>query len=264
MKIGLIVPAAGASQRYGGGDKLAQDLGGRPLLLRTVEAFTRRDEVQHIVVAGPPDDFESFREKYGPALSFHGAQVVPGGKSARWETVKAALESIPDDCTHIAVHDAARPAASNDLLSRIFEAAKSVAAVIPGVPVNSTLKRVAAEAATLAGEDADDAVASAILGDAGRVKVSARQVTETLDRENVIAVQTPQVFEADLLRRAYAQDSLEGATDDASLVERLGETVYVVEGDPTNIKVTTQADMKLIRAILGVKPPAERPVHKRF
>ena len=72
------------------------------------------------------------------------------------------------------------------------------------------------------------------------------------------------MFEANLLRRAYAQADLSGATDDASLIERLGEKVYAVEGESTNIKVTSQADLSLVRAILGVKPPAERPVHMRF
>ncbi|MBC8064621.1 MAG: 2-C-methyl-D-erythritol 4-phosphate cytidylyltransferase, partial [Chlorobia bacterium] len=73
-----------------------------------------------------------------------------------------------------------------------------------------------------------------------------------------------QVFEIGLLRRAYAQPNLDGATDDASLVERLGEPVYTVEGDVRNIKITRPADLKLMRAILGVQAPAERPVHKRF
>ena len=85
-----------------------------------------------------------------------------------------------------------------------------------------------------------------------------------MDRSDLVEVQTPQIFAAALLRRAYAQDDIGGVTDDASLVERLGETVHTVPGDVTNIKVTTTGDIKLVRAILGVKAPAERPVHKRF
>jgi 2-C-methyl-D-erythritol 4-phosphate cytidylyltransferase len=87
---------------------------------------------------------------------------------------------------------------------------------------------------------------------------------ETIDRKHLVEIQTPQVFRADLLRRAYAADDLSGATDDASLVERLGEPVHAVDGDVRNFKVTTPADLKLMRAVMGVKPPAERPVHKRF
>ena len=109
MNVCVIIPAAGASRRFGDADKLQQDLGGRPLLIRTVELFTRRDEVRSIVVAGPPDDFAAFRERYGATLGFHGATVVEGGRGARWETVAASLGAVPEDATHIAVHDAGSP-----------------------------------------------------------------------------------------------------------------------------------------------------------
>lgn len=262
MRIGVILPAAGQSKRFGGGDKLAQDLGGRALLLRTVEALTKREEVVRIVVAGPPDDFEAFREKFAATLGFHGATVVEGGRTERWETVRNALAAIDEDCTHIAVHDAARPGVSDDLLSRVFTAAKSLSAVVPAVPIAGTVKR-GGKAETIGDAD-DDVLADAILGDAGRMTIEARSVLETVDRAGLFEVQTPQVFEASLLRRAYEQSDLDGATDDAMLVERLGEPVYLVPGERRNLKVTTRDDLNLMRAILGVKPPAERPTHKRF
>jgi 2-C-methyl-D-erythritol 4-phosphate cytidylyltransferase len=262
MHLTVIIPAAGRSQRFRGGDKLNQDLGGRPLLLRTVEVFTKRDEVKSIIVAGPPEDFDQFRERFGGSLSFHGAILVKGGATERWETVKNALAAVPDDATHIAVHDAARPAPGKEMLDRLLEASRTLDAVIPVVQVTATLKRVSAEAQSI--EPDEDAVADAILGDAGRVNVQARRVEQTVDRRGLYEVQTPQVFKADLLRRAYAQSDLAGVTDDASLVERLGEPVYAVEGDVTNIKVTTEGDLRLVRAILGVKAPAERPAHMRF
>jgi len=261
MRICAIIPAAGASRRFGAGDKLAQDLGGRSLLLRTVELFTKREEVTSIVVAAPPDDLDGFREKYGAPLSFHGVRIVPGGRVERWETVKLALAAVPDDATHVAVHDAARPGASDELIDRVLEAAKVHPAVIPGLTVTSTVKRVS-EATVSAAED--DALASAILGEAGREGTSARLVEATLPRDRLVLVQTPQVFEVDLLRRAYAEADPSGTTDDSMVVERLGERVVVVEGDPRNIKVTTPDDLAMIRSILGVRPPADRPVHKRF
>jgi 2-C-methyl-D-erythritol 4-phosphate cytidylyltransferase len=263
MNVCVIIPAAGRSKRFGGQDKLSQDLGGRALLLRTVELFAKRDEVRSIIVAGPPDTFDAFREKYGPTLSFHGVTLVEGGREARWETVKNALAAVPDDVTHIAVHDAARPAASHDLLNRLFQAAQSLPAVIPAVPIAGTVKKISAEILEI-DEAEEDAVADLILGDEGKVTVPTHTVIETIDRSNLVEVQTPQVFHAELFRRAYAASDLSGTTDDAGLVERLGETVHVVDGEVTNIKVTTNDDLKLIRAILGVKPPAERPVHKRF
>ena len=103
----------------------------------------------------------------------------------------------------------------------------------------------------------------AILGDAGRTNASLREVEETVDRAGLVLAQTPQVFDAALLRRAYAQDDL-SSTDDASLVARLGEPVVVVEGDRRNIKITVPEDVELARAVLGASGPSRRPAHKRF
>jgi 2-C-methyl-D-erythritol 4-phosphate cytidylyltransferase len=266
MNVCVIIPAAGASKRFGAADKLSQDLGGRAVLLRTVEIFTKRDEVKTIVVAGPLDSFNDFRDKFGPTLGFHGAKLVPGGKTHRWQTVKAVLEhpeAIPSDATHVAIHDAARPGVSREVLDRVFEAARTLGAVIPAVPINATIKRVEDEAVDVRSTD-DDAIADLILGEAGKVAVSARKVSQTIDRGNLVEVQTPQVFEIGLLRRAYVQPNLDGVTDDAEAVERLGETVHAVEGDVRNIKITRPADLSLMRAILNVKPPAERPTHLKF
>lgn len=266
MNVCVIIPAAGRSSRYGMGDKLAQDLGGRPVLMRTVEIFTKRDEVKSIVVAGPLDSFEEFRAKFGPTLGFHGAKLVPGGKTHRWETVKAVLDhpdAIDPDTTHIAIHDAARPGVSAEVLNRVFEAVRSLNAVIPAVAINATIKRVEARAIDVHSRD-DDALADAILGDAGKVAVDARKIVQTINRANLVEVQTPQVFEIGLLRRAYAQANLDGVNDDAEAVERLGETVHAVEGDVRNIKITRPADLSLMRAILNIKSPAERPTHMRF
>jgi len=262
MRCAVIIPAAGSASRYAdqGGvrHKLDEDLGGRPVLHRTVELFTMREEVGTIIVAGPADEagFEEFKSRHGTQLGFHGVKLVQGG-AERWQSVKAALAEVPDDCTHIAVHDAARPCASERLLERVFEAAGSHNAVIPGVDVRDTLKRVGGSHATE--EDPLDA----ILGGAGKTNASVREVVETVSRDGLIAVQTPQVFEAGLLRRAYEQSDL-SSTDDAGLVERLGERVTVVEGDPLNIKITVPADLLIARATIGAKGSKDRASHKRF
>lgn len=260
LRIGVIIAAAGQGTRFGG-DKIGQDLGGRALLLRTVENFTKRDEVTAIVVAAPPDEIEEFRARYGAQLGFNGAVIVAGGKVDRWESVRNAMAAIPADCTHIAVHDAARPSVPSELLTRLFDAARVVPAVIPADPVTSTLKRVGTDLFDAA---PDDAVADAILGDAGRSAVKGRRVEATISRERLVAVQTPQIFEASLLRRAYEQGDPAGATDDSMLVEKLGESVLVIDGDPRNIKVTSKADLAIVRAILGHRAPEDRPAHKRF
>ena len=248
FRVGVVIPAAGRSTRFGLGDKISQDVGGRPMLLRSVELFARRDDVGAIVVAAPPDSLDEFRERWGTQLGFHGARIVAGGTVERWETVRNSLAAVPEECTHVAVHDAARPAASEELIARVFDAARVHDAVIPGDPVTSTLKRVSDE--TVDAEEAD-AVADLILGEISEsTKIKGRRVVGTVPRERLVAVQTPQVFRAELLRRAYAQPDLDGATDDAMLVERLGAEVIVVDGDPRNVKVTTQADLALVRALL--------------
>lgn len=261
MNVCVLITAAGSSTRFGFGDKLAQDLGGRAVLLRSVEAFTRRDEVRSIVVAAPPDSFDEFRDRHGGALGFHGASIVEGGRRERWETVRNALAAVPEDCTHVAVHDAARPGVDDALLDRVFAAAAVHDAVIPGLAVRDTLKRVG-ERLVAGGED--DAIADAILGDAGKPQTSAKVVEATVDRRNLVAVQTPQVFRRELLLKAYAKGDLDGVTDDASVVERLGIEVVVVEGDPRNLKITTPEDLELLRAILGVKGPEGRATHRKF
>ena len=93
MKIAVIIAAGGSSARFGTRDKLAEDLGGRPLLLRTVEFFTKREDVQEIVVVGPATDFEDFKERFGPALSFHGVKIVSGG-ATRTQSVSNGLDIV--------------------------------------------------------------------------------------------------------------------------------------------------------------------------
>ena len=125
MNICVIIAAAGQSTRFGAAQKLDQDLGGRALLLRTVELFTKRDEVRSIIVAVAPDSIDEFRARYGPSLGFHGATIVAGGSQARWETVRNALADVPPESTHVAVHDAARPAVPKVVLDRVFEAGRT-------------------------------------------------------------------------------------------------------------------------------------------
>ena len=135
MKLSVIIPAAGASTRFASGDKLSADLGGRPLLLRTVEIFTRRQEVDQIIVAGPPDGMDAFKDRFGAGLGFHGVTLVPGGREDRWETVRHALSAVKESSTHVAVHDAARPLVSDEMLDRVFMASRHLDAVVPVVPV---------------------------------------------------------------------------------------------------------------------------------
>ncbi|MFN0011667.1 MAG: 2-C-methyl-D-erythritol 4-phosphate cytidylyltransferase [Phycisphaerales bacterium] len=272
MNVAVIIAAAGASRRFSEAaareqgvsmarSKLDEDLGGRPVLQRTIELFNQRPEVTTIIVAGPADaaGMEEFKLRYADKLAMLGCKLCEGGKTHRWETIRNALALVPQACTHVAVHDGARPCTPPDMIDRVFEAAAKHAAVIPAVSVPDTLKRVAADDLP---ETEIDPLA-AILGADAVKKAGVRVVEATVDRAALVAAQTPQVFARALLVRAYAQKDLSG-TDDAQLVERLGERVVMVQGNARNIKITLPNDVVLARAIIGARPPSDKPAHMRF
>lgn len=268
MRLAVIIPAAGSSSRFNAGaeglgaigsrSKLDEDLGGRTVLQRTVELFNTRPETEAIIVAGPFDDeaMAAFKFRHQDMLAMLGATIVRGGRDQRWETVRSALQAVPASATHVAVHDAARPACPADLIDRVLDVAARFPAVVPGVEIDSTVKRLGDEVA----DDHADPLAG-ILG--AQEKTPLRSVKETVDRSGLVLAQTPQVFERGLLERAYHQDDM-ASTDDAGLVERLGERVVVVPGDPRNIKITRPTDVDMIRRIMNYKGPDQKPAHLRF
>ncbi|MEZ6193849.1 MAG: 2-C-methyl-D-erythritol 4-phosphate cytidylyltransferase [Phycisphaerales bacterium] len=264
MNVSVILPAAGSGTRFaqgsgrsgpglaGGLSKIEMELAGKPVFLHAVESFIRRADVGQVIVAVAPDKLDDFRFRWGDKLAFLDVEVVAGGVTDRWQTVLRALDAVSSDATHIAVHDAARPLASEALIDRVFDAAKRFPAVIPGCDVGATLKRVGVDDTIRADADPLDA----ILGTSDKDEPPIRRVVKTVDRRNLIAVQTPQVFEAVLFRRAYLQfadggpDS-QGITDDAQLIEAMGEPVRVVEGETTNLKITYPGDAELAEALLS-------------
>jgi len=264
MKLAVIIPAAGASSRYAsaGGvrSKVDEDLGGRPVLHRTVELFNSRDETSVVIVAGPCHQWQDFIDRHGDKLGLLGVKVCKGGESHRYETVRNAIALVPDAASHVAIHDAARPCASPELIERVLRAAERHPAVVPGLPVADTIKRVAPDPIT---DDAPDPLAAILGVDASKRGPALRAVEATLDRTHLVAAQTPQVFAADLVRRAYAQTNLD-STDDAQLVERLGQRVVVVPGEARNLKLTVPSDLALARAVLGLRGPESRPAHLKF
>jgi 2-C-methyl-D-erythritol 4-phosphate cytidylyltransferase len=275
LSVSVIIPAAGSSRRYfDSADahglkpvraKIDEDLGGRPVLHRTVELFSQLPEVAQIIVAGPADAgaFAQFKDRHADKLGILGVVICQGGAVHRYETVLNALKLVQSSATHVAVHDAARPCASAALIERVFDAAREGhGAVVPGVDVPDTLKRVSTKPIERQGKDD----LAAILGDAGARRSIGRAVEQTVDRSQLVGVQTPQCFEVGLLRRAYAQADL-SSTDDAQLIERLGQPVLVVEGEATNIKITRAGDLALARMVLGFSAKGgsgDKPAHLRF
>jgi 2-C-methyl-D-erythritol 4-phosphate cytidylyltransferase len=268
-QIAVILPAAGQSRRFGeaggsdaAGSKLDAELGGRAVLLRAVELFANRSEVAQIILAVAPDELDRVKLRWGDRLGLLGGKIVAGGERERWETVSKALEAVEPGVNRVAVHDAARPVPDERMVGRVLAAAASHPAVIPAVRIHATVKRVGSEPSE-GGEGGSGSEASdpldAILGAAGKAEqVPTYPIRETVSREGLWTAQTPQVFELELLRRAYRQIE-EGAvdpgavTDDAGLVEALGEAVVAVEGDPLNVKITVPDDLRFAEAVLAMR-----------
>ncbi|MEM7576269.1 MAG: 2-C-methyl-D-erythritol 4-phosphate cytidylyltransferase [Planctomycetota bacterium] len=267
MRCSVILPAAGRGSRFvasgaAASSKIEFELEGRAVFLRSIDLFRGRPEVEQIILAVDPTRFDEFVFRWGEALAFLNVDVVRGGTKERWETVAEALKHVHEDATHVAVHDAARPATATVMIDRVFASAEACDAVIPGLPVADTLKRVDAEAGAGDGQAVDrvDDILGLKRGDADRAlvadggplgQVCLGHVLETVLREGLVAVQTPQVFRAEPFRAAYEDHrALAGVTDDASLLERRGVAVTVVEGDPGNLKLTRAADAEILSALL--------------
>ncbi len=264
FNVSVILPAAGAGSRFiqstssPGPSKVELGIAGKPVFLHAVDLFAGRADVGQVIIAVAPDQLDDFKFRWGDKLGFLGVEVVAGGQAERWETVANALKAVNDAATHIAVHDAARPLATPTMIDRVFEAAERFDAVIPACDVGSTLKQVEPDDTVQQQADPLDAILGPADQDAGPV----RRVVKTVDRRNLVAVQTPQVFTADLLRRAYQQIAdgklgTDGITDDAQLIESLGEPVRIVEGETTNIKITYPADAELAEALLTQRGTAQ-------
>jgi 2-C-methyl-D-erythritol 4-phosphate cytidylyltransferase len=237
-RFAVILPAAGRSTRFGDSKqkKIFAELEGRAVWLRAADPFLGRDDVGQVIVAISPDDRELFDRRYQANIAFLGITVVEGG-SERHDTIDRALRAVDPGCDYVAVHDAARPCLSPDQVDAVFAAAIEHGAALLAVAVADTLKRV--------GDD--------------------RMTIETIPRAGLHGAQTPQVFRKDWLIEAYARktDVTHAITDDAQLVEALGHHSKIVEGSPMNLKITTQADLKLAAAILKSLPKPERdaPLH---
>ncbi len=229
-RFAVILPAAGRSRRFGDPwrKKVFIDLQGRPVWLRSAEAFLTHSDVIQTILCVAPEDLDWVREKFSAVLAFQNIEIVTGG-AERADTVQAGLARVSPQAEYIAVHDAARPLVSRAEIDAVFAAAVANGAAILGTPLTSTIKRV----------------------EAGRI-------TETVDRSGLWAAQTPQVFERKLLEEAFARRDGFVATDEAQLVERIGHAAAIVEGSPLNFKITTQDDFRIAGALLAQRPAAAR------
>ena len=223
----VILAAAGKSSRFHDKNykKPFAPLANRAVWLHSAERFLARDDVKQLILVISPEDREHFQFKFGANVAILGIDVVEGGQH-RADSVAHALARVKPDITHVCVHDAARPCLADQWIDAVFEAATKSGAAILAIPVGGTLKRVAKDA----------------------------HVEETVSREGLWEAQTPQVFERQLLLDAHARRGDFNATDDAQLVERLGQRVTVVTGSPINFKITTREDLRLAEQAIKALP----------
>ena len=223
-RVSVIVPGAGAGKRFGAaGSKIFQPLGGRPVFIRALEVFAGRSDVCQALLVVAPSDLEEVQRRFGSQLGSMKVTVVAGG-ATRSQSVRNALAHLSDQAELVCVHDAVRPCVSPLWVDAVIAEARRIGAAVLACPLHGTLKRVSAEGF----------------------------IQETLPRAQVWEVQTPQVFRRDWLLAAYASGG--EATDDAYLVEAMGQKVSVVPGDVRNIKITTAADLDVAAAILDTLP----------
>jgi 2-C-methyl-D-erythritol 4-phosphate cytidylyltransferase len=234
-KFAVILAAAGKSSRFADKNykKPFAPLAGRPVWLHSAERFLARQDVAQLVLIISRDDREFFMTKFGANVAILGLDVVDGG-AERADSIQKALERVKPEIDFVAVHDAARPCIVDEWIGEVFSAAEKSGAAILAVPVGGTLKRV-----------------------------SGGVISETVSRDGLWEAQTPQVFRREILLKAYAQRGGFNATDDAQLVERLGQKVSIVPGSPINLKITTREDLRLAEQAIKAlpKPKFAGPAH---
>ena len=231
-KVAVIICAAGPASRFGGKRKKQfVDVAGRAVFLRSLEVFANRDDVKQILLGITQEDEEIVSIKWGANLKFFNVKLFYGGYE-RFDTINKGLKLVKDDMDLIAVHDASRCCLTAELTDKVITAAAKSGAAIPACPVAATIKEV------------KDGI-----------------IIRTVDRSALYEAQTPQIFEAKLLKKAY--ENLKNVdekkiSDDSQLVEAMGHKVTIVESDSSNIKITRQSDIAIAEAIIKSRPEPKR------
>lgn len=226
LDVVAIVPAAGLGKRFGTSErKQFAKVAGIPLLLYTLKGLHKTRHITEIIPVLRQEDMERGLEIIESRNLYKIRKIAPGG-TERQDSINNALKLIKEKCL-ILIHDGARPLVSCGLIERLLQGIKGFDGVIPGLPVRDTLKEVNSKGLVLS----------------------------TVKRESFWTVQTPQIFNSLVIKKAYDKAYKKGfyATDDAALVERIGGKIRVIAGDPFNIKVTTPEDLKLAEYLITVR-----------
>lgn len=214
-----IIVAAGSATRMGGIDKVMTKLGAKPVIVRSVRAFQDNPLIDEIIVVTRPELLEPVSKHIRP---YDKVKVVVCGGETRMMSVQNGLDAVSEGTALVAVHDGARPLVTQEVITKAVEKAAKFGAAAPAVPVKDTIK-VSTDGT----------------------------VDETPDRTRLYAIQTPQVFDADLLRGALqnAAEKEIAVTDDCSAVEAIGMKIHLTDGDEENLKITTPLDLELAQMI---------------
>ena len=221
MSIYLIIPAGGSSNRYSTEkSKLQELINNKSILEHTISAFSKTTSITKIIIAYPEKDGDWFHKI---KQNFSNVILIKGGKT-RAESVLNAFSQISDtECSHVMIHDAARPNVSQQLIDTIIKTSESEPAIIPGINVTDTLK-----------------------------EVENNKVKNTINREQYVAVQTPQLFSYPLLKKCYESiENITSFTDEGSLVEALNQPVHIIDGEKPNIKITHPIDLSILSILMN-------------
>ena len=213
--IKVIVTAGGSSSRFGNSNKLLTVIKNKPVIQYSVDLYTEMGF--EVVIPSNKSAVEDYRKIF---KDYQNVKIIVGG-ATRQESVKLALR-ILDDCSFVLIHDAARPLITQDVVIKCIEAAKKHGGAIVGVKTTDTIKQINSD----------------------------KIIQNTLKRDNLINVQTPQVFQYNKIRDFHEKYSDSSFTDDSALYEIENQEVYFVEGEYSNIKITTQTDIKLAELLL--------------
>ena len=221
MKRHCIIVAGGKGLRMRGEiPKQFMLFNGKPLLMHTLNMFRNFDSEMHIILALPFDQIDEWEKlclRYSFQVEVH---IVHGGET-RFHSVKNALDVISEEGV-VAVHDGVRPLITNDLLDRYYTIAEKEGNAIPCIPVSESMRKIDTKG------------------------------NQQVDRSKYVLIQTPQVFHTSILRKGYSQPYENSFTDDASVIEKMGISVKLVDGDTNNIKITTKTDLIMAESILSV------------
>lgn len=220
--VSCIVAAGGSGNRMGADkNKLLLEIDGIPVLCHTLTALQNNEVVSEIIISAREEDIMEIAH-LAEEFSITKLKTIVKGGSTRTESVLSAVKEIADECDLVMVHDGARPFVTDKIISDTVNAAKEYSAAACGVKPKCTLKSI----------DADF-------------------ITETVDREKTVEIQTPQVFSKELFLKMYSEDTVTDATDDCVLAEKCGAKIFVTEGSYKNIKITTPEDMEIAEIFIG-------------